>query len=78
MTAFRYEAREASGVPVSGVIEAESRKSALHLLGERGLYPSTLELGTPGGARGTTTCSRVVRRWRREVSMFTAFHGVAM
>src|SRR2546426_8803942 len=32
MNAFRYQAIELSGAPVQGVIEAEDRKTALHLL----------------------------------------------
>jgi type II secretory pathway component PulF len=43
MTTFRYQALETSGLQVSGVIEAEDRRSALQLLGQRGLFPSTLE-----------------------------------
>ncbi len=43
MTAFRYQAIGGSGAPVAGVIEAEDRKAALHLLGQRGLFPSSLE-----------------------------------
>ena len=33
MTPFRYHAIEGNGTPVQGVIEAEDRKTALHLLG---------------------------------------------
>jgi len=44
MNAFRYQAIELSGTAVQGVIEAEDRKSALHLLGKRGLFPSHLEI----------------------------------
>src|SRR6266702_5374197 len=44
MNAFRYQAIELSGSPVQGVIEAEDRKTALHLLGKRGLFPSNLEV----------------------------------
>lgn len=43
MTSFRYQAVGGSGAPVKGVIEAEDRKSALHLLGARGLFPSDLQ-----------------------------------
>src|SRR6185369_13095996 len=43
MSAFRFQAVEASGAPVKGVIEAEDRKTALQLLGKRGLFPSLLE-----------------------------------
>jgi type II secretory pathway component PulF len=43
MTAFRYEAIEGRGGAVNGVVEAESRKAALSILAERGLFPSHLE-----------------------------------
>lgn len=43
MNSFRYRAIEGGGTPVSGVIEAEDRRAALLLLGERGLFPSSLE-----------------------------------
>ena len=43
MGAFRYQAIEATGGAVSGVIEADDRKSALSLLSGRGLFPSELE-----------------------------------
>jgi type II secretory pathway component PulF len=48
MNAFRYHAIEGSGSSVSGVIEAEDRKSALQLLGARGLFPSNLEVAAAG------------------------------
>src|SRR6476660_3952545 len=44
MISFRYSAIGGDGSSVDGVIEAEDRKSALLQLGERGLFPSTLEL----------------------------------
>jgi general secretion pathway protein F len=40
---FRYQAVEGNGSTVTGVIEAEDRRSALNLLSERGLLPSALE-----------------------------------
>ena len=43
MNSFRYEAVEAGGSTVKGVIDAEDRKSALKMLGQRGLFPSSLE-----------------------------------
>jgi general secretion pathway protein F len=43
MNTFRYQALEAGGASVEGVIEAEDRKTALQLLGRRGLFPSSLE-----------------------------------
>ncbi|HWX23227.1 MAG TPA: type II secretion system F family protein [Candidatus Binatia bacterium] len=56
MNAFRYHAIEATGTPVQGVIEAEDRKAALQLLGQRGLFPSILENSGVRGAplAGTT------------------------
>jgi type II secretory pathway component PulF len=48
MNAFRYQAIEGSGAAVNGVIEAEDRKTALQLLGERGLFPSNLEVAAAG------------------------------
>jgi general secretion pathway protein F len=43
MSAFRYQAIAVDGNPVSGTLEAEDRKAALHLLGDRALFPSSLE-----------------------------------
>jgi general secretion pathway protein F len=43
MGAFRYQAMEATGGAVSGVIEADDRRTALSLLAGRGLFPSQLE-----------------------------------
>lgn len=50
MKAFRYQAIELNGAPVKGEIEAADRKTALQLLGARGLYPSVLENCTLTGA----------------------------
>ena len=49
MNAFRYQAIEAGGSSVRGVIEAEDRKAALRLLSQRGLFPSNLELCKSNG-----------------------------
>src|SRR5690349_8148293 len=54
MNAFRYQAIEAGGSSVRGVIEAEDRKAALRLLGQRGLFPSNLESCE---ANGTATAA---------------------
>jgi type II secretory pathway component PulF len=56
MTAFRYQAVELNGTPVKGVIEAEDRKTALHLLGDRGLFPSVLEICAPA-SNGKSTAT---------------------
>lgn len=47
MNTFHYQALEASGAAVDGVIAAEDRKRALQLLGSRGLFPSKLEVCDP-------------------------------
>ena len=49
MSAFRYQAVAADGVPVAGVIEADDRKTALQLLGQRGLFPMLLETSLVAG-----------------------------
>jgi type II secretory pathway component PulF len=49
MNSFHYQAVEAGGGAVTGVIEAEDRKTALQLLGERNLFPSSLETILPAG-----------------------------
>lgn len=54
MTEFRYYAVEANGTSVAGVIQADDRKSALQQLGQRGLFPSKLELNSANGAVSKT------------------------
>lgn len=81
MRSFRYQALEVNGSQVSGVIEADDRKSALEALGERGLFPSLLEpcAAEPSSARQeplTTSVAsrpRAVRRGirRKEITAFT-------
>ncbi len=44
MNSFRYQAIGSNGAPAHGVIEAEDRRAALRLLGQRGLFPSSLEV----------------------------------
>ena len=78
---FRYEAREASGTKVEGVIEAVDRQGALALLSERGLFPLCLEAckaradGPAARAdSGAKTASRRPtggRISRKEISAFT-------
>jgi type II secretory pathway component PulF len=80
MTSFRYQAVASSGTPVAGVIEAEDRKRALALLGERGLFPSNLELAAVGFGPGPSPAQAPVR-WsnlglggrirRKELTAFT-------
>ncbi len=55
MNSFRYQAIEASGSSVRGVIEAEDRKAALRLLGQRGLFPSNLEPCAANGGAAVAT-----------------------
>lgn len=81
MNAFRYQALEAGGAPVTGVIEADDRKLALQLLRKRGLYPSSLEIcATSEEAAAAATqiagsrpqAFRVGRRVKRkEITAFT-------
>jgi len=80
MNAFRYQAIEASGASVQGVVEAEDRKAALRLLGQRGLFPSNLEVCATNGAVATTSSaanrlpSMAGRRRsvsRKEITSFT-------
>jgi general secretion pathway protein F len=60
MTSFRYQGVESTGAAVKGVIEAEDRKAALQLLGNRGLYPSTLEafVGSSNGSNGAVAAAK--------------------
>ncbi len=60
MSSFRYQAVEAGGAPVKGVIEAENRKAALQLLGQRGLFPSLLEPCAAGTAAAAGQRGRAV------------------
>ena len=55
MNAFRYQAVGENGVSVAGVIEADDRKGALRLLGQRGLFPSNLELCPAVGETANST-----------------------
>jgi type II secretory pathway component PulF len=55
MSEFRYQAIEGSGATVEGTIAADDRKSALQLLGQRGLFPSNLELCSAGAAAANST-----------------------
>ena len=80
MNAFRYHAIESNGSSVEGVIEADDRKSARKLLGERGLFPSNLEASSNGEARVQASkptgrvvpSGRSVRRIKRkDITAFT-------
>jgi len=81
MTAFRYRAVEGTGASVVGVIEAEDRKTALRVLSDRGLFPSSLDItsGLVKGSReeanlaGATAEPNVLGRrvTRKEITAFT-------
>lgn len=58
MSEFRYQAVEAGGASVAGVVEAEDRKSALRLLGQRGLFPSKLEQAAAGAPTSMGTAGK--------------------
>jgi type II secretory pathway component PulF len=88
MTAFRYQAIEGSGTPVQGVIEAEDRKTALSLLGQRGLFPSNLEISSSAAAPALpslpwreTNSSKIrfgKRVKRKEITAFTREMGALL
>jgi type II secretory pathway component PulF len=82
MGAFRYQAVEASGNSVNGVIEAEDRRAALQLLSTRGIFASQIEPAVNGEAKSAATATvSVVRKpsgsrlgsgvRRKEVTAFT-------
>jgi type II secretory pathway component PulF len=83
MTAFRYQAVAANGSTVRGVIEAEDRKTALHLLGDRGLFASALEAsasaanGNGGSATPVPTTSTGSIK-RKEITAFTRELGALL
>jgi type II secretory pathway component PulF len=81
MNSFRYQAIETSGAAVAGVLEAEDRKAALRALGQRGLFPSRLEL-VSGNGQGAAPEAAVMpaqaielpfgkRVKRKEITAFT-------
>ncbi|MEY4387862.1 MAG: hypothetical protein RLY20_3145 [Verrucomicrobiota bacterium] len=55
MNSFRYQALSEAGAAVTGTIEAEDRKAALRLLGQRGLFPSSLEICSSSDAKADAT-----------------------
>ena len=65
MTAFRYQAIEFNGAPATGVIEAEDRKTALQLLGKRGLFPSSLEISLSPTSGSLPTAPAVLTKETR-------------
>jgi type II secretory pathway component PulF len=55
MSSFRYQAIGSGGSAVEGVIEAADRRSALQLLGDRGVFPSNLEIASAPGKSASAT-----------------------
>jgi type II secretory pathway component PulF len=73
MNTFRYQALEAGGTSVKGVIEAEDRRAALQLLGRRGLCPSSLEAASPPAGSLTKASESHLggRIGRKDITAFT-------
>lgn len=78
MNSFRYQAVETSGASVEGVIDAEDRKSAIQLLGQRGLFPSKLEpFAMNGDAKVAASSKKQIaspfgtRVRRKDITAFT-------
>jgi type II secretory pathway component PulF len=73
MGAFRYQAVEASGNAVSGVIEADDRRTALQLLSSRGVFASKIEPAAVVGAEEKKATALHVggRIRRKEITAFT-------
>src|SRR5882762_819518 len=88
MNAFRYQAIEGNGAAVDGIIEAEDRKTALQLLGQRGLFPSSLEsaaaaLETPAPVRPVEETKPSPSRFggrikRKDITAFTREMGALL
>jgi general secretion pathway protein F len=89
MRAFRYQAVGPNGEAIKGEIEAADRKSALQLLGSRGLFPSTLDLSAPmvgpeirGPSLAQKPVTEIVRTGRRvrrrEITAFTREMGALL
>jgi general secretion pathway protein F len=88
MTAFRYQAVEAAGNAVQGVIEAPDRRAALELLGSRGVFPSNLEMcATPAKGAAAATAVPPAPKWelrlgsgvkRKEITAFTRELGALL
>ncbi len=58
MGAFRYQAATASGGNVTGVIEAQDRRSAIEELSRQGLYPSDLKAVAEVAVGSTQSAAR--------------------
>jgi general secretion pathway protein F len=77
MSSFRYQAVEVNGASVEGVIEAEDRKAALRLLGQRGLFPSNLEIYI-SGLGATAALERVGNRRGNEAEKHLPDESVSL
>jgi type II secretory pathway component PulF len=77
MGAFRYQAVETSGNAVTGVIEAEDRKTALQLLSTKGIFASQIEACANGASNGAAVATAKQtfqlggRIRRKEITAFT-------
>jgi type II secretory pathway component PulF len=81
MTTFRYQAIGGNGASQAGVVEAEDRRTALQVLSQRGLFPSSLEVSSsPTGvivqdvSSGASTGSEGAfkkRITRKDITAFT-------
>lgn len=80
MSSFRYQAMQVNGTSVEGVVEAEDRRTALRILGQRGLFPSRLEpvTGATPGKAALSAPTPVEVPWaaggrvrRKEITAFT-------
>src|SRR5438067_4573045 len=87
MNTFRYQAIAVSGAPMDGVIEAEDRRTALLRLGERGLFPSSLEACSPAVDRAAESLPAEAsqpalhlgkRVKRKEITAFTREMGALL
>ena len=67
MAAFQYQAMDAEGRTVSGILEADSARSARGQLRERGLFP--LEIAATGSRRSGIGAARRLRA--SELSLLT-------
>jgi len=52
MPAFEYQALDAAGRRLTGVVEADSARAARGALRDRGLAPLAVEAAAPGGRDG--------------------------
>jgi len=50
MNSFRYQAIDLGGASIEGMVEAEDRRTALEQLGQRGVFPSRLEMCSGNGS----------------------------